>query len=87
MIIIKNIVLKQKIWRTIMSISVGGIDLVSSAINTELRLGVLEKLVEHLIQYVPHGEMDQNIIEDIRKKTFEELKKKYPESGLTYTSK
>ena len=68
-----------------MSIKVGGIDLASSAINTELRLGVLEKIVQQLANYAPPGALSQELIERFRKETFEEMRKKYPEAGLTYT--
>ncbi len=68
-----------------MSVSIGGIDLAASAINTELRLGVLEKLVERLFLFVPPEAISQEDVEQMRKEAFEELQKKYPNAGLSYS--
>ena len=68
-----------------MSVSIGGIDLAGSAINAELRLGVLERMVERLVKYVPAGSISQQDIENMRKEAFEELQKKYPNAGLQYS--
>lgn len=68
-----------------MSIKVGGIDLTSSVINTELRLGILEKIVQQLANYAPPGALNQELIERFRRETFEEMQNKYPDAGLTYT--
>lgn len=66
-----------------MSVSIGGIDLASSAINAELRIGVLEKIVEKLVQHAPPNVLTQKDIELMREQTFEELKNKYPNAGLS----
>lgn len=67
-----------------MSIKVGGIDIATSAINAELRIGILERIVERLAQHTSPGIISQDDIEKMKKETFEELKKKYPDAGLKY---
>ena len=62
-----------------MSISMNGIDLASSAIDSEFRLGVLEKIVEKI---AGSSSLTQEDIERMKTQTFEELKKKYPSAGL-----
>ena len=66
-----------------MSFTVGGIDLANSAINAELRILVLEKIVEKLIQYAPPEDFSHEDIVRFRKESLEELQKKYPKAGIT----
>lgn len=69
-----------------MSLSIGGIDLASSAINAELRLGVLEKIVDRLLRYAPEGALTDADLEAMRDETFAELQQKYPDAGLSKTA-
>jgi hypothetical protein len=65
-----------------MSIKIGGIDLADAVINSEYRIGVLEKIVERLAQYAPPGCISQGFIDEARDKTLKEMQKKYPDAGL-----
>ena len=66
-----------------MSISVGGIDLVSSTITTELRIAVLERIVDHLLKNTGLTRMlAQKDIDQIRNEELEKLKAKYPQAGI-----
>jgi hypothetical protein len=65
-----------------MSLSVGGINLAESAINTELRLIILEKIVEHLLVTTPnHGLTPARILE-FRTQALSQLQAKYPGAGI-----
>ena len=66
-----------------MGIKVGGIDLAESTLNNELRLAVLEKLVEHLLRKLGlNAELNQEDIEGFRKEALKELQLKYPDAGI-----
>ena len=65
-----------------MGISIGGIDLAQTTLDTQLRLGTLEKLLQHLLTRVGPGIVSQQDIDRYRQQTLAELQKKYPEAGI-----
>ena len=66
-----------------MGINIGGIDLAQSALDSEFRILVLEKIVETLLNKMGGlTVLSVADIEKIRSEAFEQLKKKYPEAGL-----
>ena len=72
----------------------GGIDLATwcqllgpastanSIINTEFRIGILERVIDHFIRAAPPKTLTQEDIENIRIEVFESLKKKFPDAGI-----
>lgn len=66
-------------------INIGGINLTDSIINTEFRIGVLEKIVEQLASQTYAGNFSQQSIEKARETTLLEMQKKYPDAGLEKT--
>ena len=66
-----------------MSLSIGGIDLTDSIINTEFRLGVLERVVDRLLRVAPLGTVTETDMKKIREEVLQTLQKKYPEAGIT----
>ena len=44
----------------------GGIDLANSVVNTEFRIGVLERVIDLLIRAAPPNTLSQEDIENIR---------------------
>lgn len=66
-----------------MSISVGGINIPESLIMCEWRLGVVERILDRTLQMLPPGSITPQMVEQIRGEVFEELKKKYPDAGLS----
>ena len=65
-----------------MSISIGGIDLTDSVINTEFRLGVLERVVDKLLRVAPAGTLTDQDMKHIREAVMNDLQKKYPDAGI-----
>lgn len=68
-----------------MGIQVGGIDLAESSINNELRIGILEKSLQHIMRQLSSSgavQMTQADIDRFREESTDELKKKYPKAGL-----
>ena len=68
-------------------VSVCGLNLAQALVNAELRIAVLEKVVEHLINSQAHPGQRPNIDEEtvrrIRSEALNQLKQKYPELGIT----
>lgn len=64
-------------------INVGGINITDSVINTEFRLGVLERIVDKLLRVAPPGTLSVSEMESIRAEVLSAMKKKYPEAGIT----
>ena len=64
-------------------INYGGINLTDSIINSEFRIGVLEKIVDDLIKTNYASDFSQQSIEDAKEKTLSEMQKKYPDAGLS----
>lgn len=65
-----------------MSIKIGEVDLFDSAINTEFRVGVLERVVDKLLRAAPFGAISPQDIDRIRDEVLAEMQKKYPNAGL-----
>jgi len=59
----------------------GEID-VTQIIENEFRIGVLERLVELLINRMPAVNVTPEELAMIRKEVVKQLQKKYPESGI-----
>ncbi len=71
-----------------MSIKIGDFDITNQLLDNEFRIGVLEKLLEKII----NNNKNLNIptvqdVENIRQETASNLKKKYPNSGIEYVKK
>lgn len=62
--------------------NVNGVNLLQSAIDSEHRILVLEKLIERILPHVPGHELTQEKVEEIKKEAIQELQKKYPEAGI-----
>jgi len=58
------------------------IDFADSMINSEFRIGVLERIIDHIIQRSPPGLITANDLEVIRKTALSDLQRKYPDAGL-----
>jgi hypothetical protein len=71
-----------------MGIKIGDIDIASQIIDNEFRLGVLERLLEKLLNSNKNLVLPtQDEIESFRVQTAKHLKSKYPNSGIEYTKK
>ncbi len=67
-----------------MGISIGGIDIAQSALDSEYRILILEELVEKLINKMGGQSVLSNAeLEAIRENALKKLQTKYPEAGLT----
>ncbi len=62
-----------------MGISVGGINLGLEIVNTEQRVGVLERLVEELMNNRP---VSPQKLEQIKDEVMRDLQKKFPNAGI-----
>jgi len=65
-----------------MGIQIGGIDITNELINTKLRLGVLEKIVQALLDQSAPLSITQNDIEKFREQTLTELQGEHPDAGI-----
>jgi hypothetical protein len=71
-----------------MGIKIGDIDIANQIIDNDFRIGVLEKILEKLLNSNKNLVLPtQTEIEEFRVKTATELKVKYPNSGIEYTKK
>lgn len=67
-----------------MGINIGGVDIAQSALDSEFRILVLEKIVEKLLNQVGGTNfLLPTELENFRNDAFKELQKKYPNAGLT----
>jgi hypothetical protein len=67
-------------------IQAGDINLVQSIIESELRLGTLEKAFDFILSNnFSLTKPSQSQVEDFRAKTVKELQSKYPNSGISFT--
>jgi hypothetical protein len=68
-----------------MSIKIGEFDIANQLLDNEFRIGVLEKLLEKVLNNNPALKLPTpSDLEKFRMQTAEELKKKYPHSGIEY---
>jgi hypothetical protein len=69
-----------------MSIQIGDINIVNQLLDSEFRIGVLEKMLEKIINdnHTTLRIPNQTDLDIFRKKTAEELKAKYPNSWIEY---
>lgn len=66
-----------------MGINIGGIDIAQSALDSEFKILVLERIVEKILNQIGGTTvLTPADLEDIRSEVFSELQKKYPEAGL-----
>jgi hypothetical protein len=65
-----------------MAAKIFGIDLPSTVINLEFRLGVLERIVTRLAEFAPPEALTDETLGDIRSSVFDSLREHYPEAGL-----
>lgn len=65
-----------------MSIKIGDVDLFDTAINTEFRIAVLERVVDRLLKTAPPGTLSAPDMERIREDVLREMQRKYPSAGL-----
>lgn len=64
-------------------VSVGGVDLVKELVASELRIAVLEKVVEQLVNSQVQSGQRLNIDQEaIRKEALARLNEKYPDLGI-----
>lgn len=66
-----------------MSIKIGGIDVAQSALDSEFRIIVLERILEVVLSKIGGTSvLTPQDIDKIRDEAFGQLQKKYPEAGL-----
>lgn len=69
-----------------MGFKISGIDLTDAVINTELRVGVLEKIVTKIANEMQRGVLMTPVTQDdldrFREETIKELQNKYPEADI-----
>jgi len=66
-----------------MGIKIGDIDIAQQTLDNEFRLGVLERLLQDIINNNPALiKPDQNRLNQIREEVVEQLQQKYPNSGI-----
>jgi hypothetical protein len=66
-----------------MSIKIGGIDVAQSALDSEFRIMVLERILEVVLNKIGGASvLTIKDIDKIRDESFHQLQKKYPEAGL-----
>jgi hypothetical protein len=64
-------------------INIGGVNLFDTAINTEFRIAVLERVVDRLLRTAAPGTLLPADMERFREEVLKEMQKKYPNAGLT----
>lgn len=64
-----------------------GINWHEAVINCEWRLGVLELIIDHLIEVAPEGTITPKKLEDWRREALAQLRRKYPKAGLERTKR
>ena len=65
-----------------MGINIGGIDITNSVLNSELRIAILEKTVQLLIERSTGTPITQAEIDMIREAALNDLMEKYPNAGI-----
>ena len=69
-----------------MGISICGIVVTDALINSEYRLGVLERIIDRLIRAAPPGTITDADMAVIRKEVLRSLRQKYPDAGISEKS-
>ena len=68
-----------------MSIKIGDFDIANQLLDNEFRIGVLEKLLEKVLNRNSGLQLPTPAdLDSFRQQTAEELKRKYPNSGIEY---
>lgn len=68
-----------------MGIKIGDIDIAQQTLDNEFRLGVLERLMELIVNNNPNlNKPNQEQLNQIRKEVIGQLQKKYPNSGIEF---
>ena len=68
-----------------MGIKIGDIDIANQTLENEFRLGVLERLLENVLNSNPNlNKPTQLQLQQIRKEVVQQLQKKYPNSGIEF---
>lgn len=68
-----------------MGIKIGDIDIAQQTLDNEFRLGVLERLLENVMNTNRDlNKPTQNQLNQIRNEVVEQLKEKYPNSGIEF---
>ena len=71
-----------------MSIKIGDFDVAAQLLDNEYRIGVMEKLLERVLNNNPKLILPTlDDLESFRQQTVLDLKKKYPNSGIEYKKK
>ena len=65
-----------------MSISVGGINLPEAVLDSQYRIAVLEKIVEHLMRRMPPGTISDADVKIYQDQVLQDLQARYPSAGI-----
>ena len=66
-----------------MGIKIGDVDVAQQTLDNEFRVGVLERLLERILNNNPSIQKpSQSELNEIRKQVVKDLQKKYPNSGI-----
>lgn len=68
-----------------MGIKIGDIDIANQTLENEFRIGVLERLLENVLNSNPGlNKPTQAQLDQIRQEVVQQLQKKYPNSGIEF---
>jgi len=65
-----------------MGMTIAGVGFPDAVIDAEYRIGVLEEVIDVLLQAAIPSTMTQERMDQIRKKVIQNLQDKYPEAGI-----
>jgi hypothetical protein len=63
----------------------GGVSLLDSALNAEMNISILNKVLEKVLQFLPQGAITDADMDIIRQAALSELQQKYPQAGIKHT--